>query len=108
LSDPNYVNANAETKTAIFDKFSAQDKNFTGANLETQQAIRAKFGLADLMPATATPSMGGVPGPRRAADMPTQFGRSAASLLDKGGGGKSPPPQPRHTDGIHRFAGGRV
>jgi hypothetical protein len=52
LNDPNYVNANAETKTAIFDKFSAQDKNFTGANPETQQAIRTKFGLA------AAPSSG--------------------------------------------------
>jgi hypothetical protein len=50
LNDPNYVNANAETKAAIFDKFSAQDKNFTGANLETQQAIRVKFGI---VPATA-------------------------------------------------------
>jgi hypothetical protein len=50
LNDPNYVNANAETKAAIFDKFSAQDKNFTGANPETQQAIRVKFGI---VPATA-------------------------------------------------------
>ena len=46
LNDPNYVNANAETKAAIFDKFSAQDKNFTSANPETQQAIRVKFGIA--------------------------------------------------------------
>ena len=45
LNDPNYVNANAETKAAIFDKFSAQDKNFIGANPETQQAIRVKFGV---------------------------------------------------------------
>jgi hypothetical protein len=45
LSDPNYVNANAATKAAIFDKFSALDKNFTGANPETQQAIRVKFGI---------------------------------------------------------------
>ena len=45
LNDPNYVNANEATKTAIFDKFSAQDKNFTGANPETQQAIRVKFGI---------------------------------------------------------------
>jgi hypothetical protein len=45
LDDPNYVNANAETKAAIFDKFSANDKNFTGANPETQQAIRVKFGI---------------------------------------------------------------
>jgi hypothetical protein len=63
LNDPNYVNANAETKAAIFDKFSAQDKNFSGANLETQQAIRVKFGLADMALAqTGT----GMPGPRKA------------------------------------------
>jgi hypothetical protein len=53
LNDPNYVNANAATKAAIFDKFSAQDKNFTGANPETQQAIRVKFGL-DVTPPTST------------------------------------------------------
>lgn len=79
LNDPNYINANAETKAAIFDKFSALDKNFTGANPETQQAIRVKFGLAE-MPAPAP--TGGIPGTRRAADMPTQFGRSTAGLLD--------------------------
>ena len=53
LNDPNYVNANAETKAAIFDKFSALDKNFTGANPETQQAIRVKFGVAP----TAAPEL---------------------------------------------------
>ena len=53
LNDPNYVNANAATKAAIFDKFSAQDKNFTGANSETQQAIRLKFGL-EVTPPTQT------------------------------------------------------
>lgn len=55
LNDPNYVNANAETKAAIFDKFSAQDKNFTSANPETQQAIRVKFGIA--LPAAPEVSM---------------------------------------------------
>ena len=45
LNDPNYVNANADTKAAIFDKFSANDKNFTGANPDTQHAIRVKFGI---------------------------------------------------------------
>lgn len=83
LNDPNYVNANAETKAAIFNKFSALDKNFTGANPETQQAIRVKFGVADLAPVAAAPApQTGMPGPRRAADMPTQFGRSTAGLLD--------------------------
>jgi len=50
LTDPNYVNANAATKQAIFDKFSANDANFTKANAATQDAIRAKFGV------TAEPS----------------------------------------------------
>lgn len=45
LTDPNYVNANAATKQAIFDKFSANDTNFTKANPATQDAIRVKFGL---------------------------------------------------------------
>ena len=47
-SDPNYVNANAATKKAIFDKYSAQDQNYTGANPATQAAIRKKFGLSDV------------------------------------------------------------
>ena len=53
LTDPNYVNANAATKQAIFDKFSANDTNFTKANPATQDAIRVKFGLA---PITAEPT----------------------------------------------------
>jgi hypothetical protein len=48
LTDPNYVNANAATKQAIFDKFSANDTNFTKANPATQDAIRVKFGLSPL------------------------------------------------------------
>src|SRR5574343_768097 len=45
LQDPNYVNANAATKKAIFDKYSAGDPNYTNANEATQQAIRARFGI---------------------------------------------------------------
>jgi hypothetical protein len=45
LKDPNYINANAETKKAIFDKYSVQDTNYTGANAETQAAIRQRFGV---------------------------------------------------------------
>ena len=48
LSDPNYVNANAATKAAIFDKFAPLDPNFANANFETQGAIRTKFGLGAL------------------------------------------------------------
>jgi hypothetical protein len=53
LTDPNYVNANAATKQAIFDKFSANDTNFTKANPATQDAIRAKFGVGVPMAAAA-------------------------------------------------------
>lgn len=45
LSDPNYVNANAATKAAIFDKYAPLDPNYADANKETQDAIRVKFGL---------------------------------------------------------------
>jgi hypothetical protein len=45
LKDPNYVNANAATKAAIFDKFSAKDSNYTNANDATKAAIRNKFGV---------------------------------------------------------------
>lgn len=45
IKDPNYVNANAATKAAIFDKFSANDPNYTNANDATKAAIRTKFGV---------------------------------------------------------------
>jgi hypothetical protein len=45
LSDPNYVNANAATKAAIFNKFAPLDTNYVNANPETQGAIRTKFGI---------------------------------------------------------------
>lgn len=45
LKDPNYVNANAATKAAIFDKFSAKDPNYANANDATKAAIRTKFGV---------------------------------------------------------------
>jgi hypothetical protein len=55
LSDPNYVNANAATKAAIFDKFAPLDSNFVNANPETQGAIRTKFGVSALMDAEPEP-----------------------------------------------------
>lgn len=45
LKDPNYINANAATKQAIFDKWAPQDPNYANANGATQQAIRQKFGV---------------------------------------------------------------
>lgn len=47
LSDPNYINANAATKAAIFDKFAVQDPNFANANPRTQEAIKEKFGVSE-------------------------------------------------------------
>jgi hypothetical protein len=48
LADPNYVNANAATKAAIFNKYAPLDPNFANANAATQTAIRSKFGLGEL------------------------------------------------------------
>jgi hypothetical protein len=61
IQDPNYVNANAATKKAIFDKYAPLDPNYTKANASTQEAIRVKFGVAQ--PRAAEPE--GMPtGPR--------------------------------------------
>jgi len=54
LADPNYVNANAATKAAIFDKYAPLDPNFANANTATQTAIRSKFGLGGLEKPTET------------------------------------------------------
>jgi len=45
LNDPNYINANEETKAAIFTKYAPQDENYTQANAATQAAIRNRFGV---------------------------------------------------------------
>jgi len=50
LRDPNYINANPETKQAIFERWSPQDQNYAGANDATKQAIRQRFGLMDAEP----------------------------------------------------------
>ena len=47
LDDPNYVNANAATKAAIFDKWAPKDDNYTSANEATKAAIRERFGVAE-------------------------------------------------------------
>lgn len=46
LSSPEYLNANDETKKAIFDKHIAADPNYVNASPETQQAIQQRFGIA--------------------------------------------------------------
>lgn len=60
INDPNYVNANAATKKAIFDKYAPLDSNYTRANAATQEAIRVKFGVGQ--PRAAEPEE--VPGAR--------------------------------------------
>lgn len=60
IEDPNYVNANAATKKAIFDKFAPLDPNYNKANAATQEAIRIKFGVAQPRAAESE----GMPGPR--------------------------------------------
>ena len=61
LTDPNYVNANAATKAAIFDKFAPLDPNYANANPATQNAIRTKFGLSAVSDTQTTEA----PAPKR-------------------------------------------
>ena len=74
LKDPNYVNANAATKQAIFDKWAPQDPNYSGANPATQGAIRVKFGLGDTASTGSTQegTMGAYV-PRRETPKPGMF-----------------------------------
>lgn len=55
LKDPNYTGANAATKRAIFDKYSALDENYANANQATKEAIRERFGVG-FAPEPAGPS----------------------------------------------------
>jgi len=63
LNNPDYVNANVETKQAIFDKHVANDPSFANANPETQAAIKTRFGLA--VAPTAAPTEGMPTGQRQ-------------------------------------------
>lgn len=45
LNDPNYVNANAATKQAIFEKRVATSPEYKSANASTQAEIRRRFGV---------------------------------------------------------------
>lgn len=59
LNDPDFVNANAATKQAIFARHVANDPDFKSANADTQQAIKMRFGFN-----APAPSAEGMPGPR--------------------------------------------
>jgi hypothetical protein len=58
LNDPDFVNANAATKQAIFARHVANDPDFKSANADTQQAIKLRFGFG------APAANEGMPGPR--------------------------------------------
>jgi len=85
LSDPDFINANAATKQAIFAKHVANDPEFVNANADTQQAIKTRFGFT--APAIA-PRAEGMPGPRQG--LLAQTGTGLASLADTTIGGTLP------------------
>lgn len=46
LSNPDYINANIATKSAIFDKVAAQEPDYVNANEATKEAIKDKYGIS--------------------------------------------------------------
>ena len=74
LNDPDFVNANAATKQAIFARHVANDPDFKSANADTQQAIKLRFGFG------APAANEGMPGPRSDdfSDMTGAKSRAAA------------------------------
>lgn len=88
LTDPNYTGANAATKRAIFERYSAQDPNYVNANEATKKAIQAKYGVSAVAAAPVmTPEeqaleiAGGV-GPAEAQPQPFSLPRAAAGGLE--------------------------
>jgi hypothetical protein len=56
--DPNYQNANAATKQAIFDEYSKDDPDYQNANPATRDAIRQEFGVGSAVADTTEPMLG--------------------------------------------------
>lgn len=84
--DPNYVNANAATKQAIFDQYSAEDDDYKSANEATKAAIRADFGLSSANTGVSNfagqPNTPAQPGPTNfAGSAPTPLGEAVAPQL---------------------------
>lgn len=84
LNDPDFANANAATKQAIFAKHVAIDPDFLKANADTQRAIKLRFGFAgnESMPSE------GMPAARQGTL--AQIGTGLASLADTTVGGVLP------------------
>jgi len=55
LNDPNYVNANAATKRAIFERRIATLPEYRNANPATQKQIQTRFGVSAAAKAAAAP-----------------------------------------------------
>ena len=85
LKDPDFVNANAATKQAIFAKHVANDPDFKNANPDTQQAIKARFGFEapSVQAAPVTPVA-------EKQGFLSKLGASTASLADTTIGGVLP------------------
>lgn len=82
LSSPDYLNANAATKNAIFDKHVASSQDFTSANAETQTAIRARFGLANAPAEGGAPPLTIRPGEPRATTDAIPQGRRSGRMRE--------------------------
>jgi hypothetical protein len=84
LNDPNFTNANAATKQAIFAKHVATDPDFLKANADTQRAIKLRFGFAG----NEGMSSEGMPAAKQGTL--AQIGTGLASLADTTVGGVLP------------------
>lgn len=88
LTDPNYTGANAATKRAIFERYSAQDPNYVNANEATKKAIQSKYGVSAVAAAPVmTPEeqaldIAGGGGPAEAQPQPFSLPRAAAGGLE--------------------------
>jgi exonuclease VII small subunit len=86
VKDPNYVNASAATKKAIFDKHSATDPNYTGASAATQKAIRVKFGVDAPSATAAAPSATAAAPPAEDKSELLQMAKNVGGGLIRGAG----------------------
>jgi hypothetical protein len=72
--DPDYVNANAATKQAIFDEYSKDDPDYQKANPATRDAIRKEFGVGS----GVEDSTGSMPGAPQALTVGTAVAKELA------------------------------
>ena len=75
--DPDYVNANAATKQAIFDEYSKDDPDYQNANPATRDAIRQEFGVGS----GVEDSTGSMPGAPQAITVGAQVAEQLAPAV---------------------------